>query len=127
MILTATSDSAETVHRNDSCRVYCIYAKRSRFRDEDRQGAETQREDAFNISIATPQAMPQAIFRKFRNFKNIAPGFALRLRPRANKNLHIPSGNASGVTPRGICKFLFALGRSLRATPGAIFLKFRNF
>ncbi|KRX56347.1 hypothetical protein T09_5717 [Trichinella sp. T9] len=45
---------------------------------------------------ATPQAMPQAIFRKFRNFSKIAPGFALRLRPRANKNLHIPSGYASG-------------------------------
>ncbi|KRY52971.1 hypothetical protein T03_8727, partial [Trichinella britovi] len=27
---------------------------------------------------------------------NVAPGFALRLRPRANKNLHIPSGYASG-------------------------------
>ncbi|KRX15786.1 hypothetical protein T07_674 [Trichinella nelsoni] len=56
-----------------------------------------------------------------------APGFALRLRPRANKNLHIPSGYASGVMPRGICKFLFALGRSLRAMPGAIFYKFQNF
>ncbi|KRX19378.1 hypothetical protein T07_658 [Trichinella nelsoni] len=28
--------------------------------------------------------------------KNTAPGFALRLRPRANKNLHIPSNYAPG-------------------------------
>ncbi|KRY17145.1 hypothetical protein T12_9337 [Trichinella patagoniensis] len=55
------------------------------------------------IVKATPQAMPQAIFRKFRNFSNIAPGFALRLRPRANKNLHIPSGYASGVLLHHIC------------------------
>ncbi|KRY55115.1 hypothetical protein T03_16910 [Trichinella britovi] len=52
---------------------------------------------------ATPQAMPQAIFRKFRNFSKIAPGVALRLRPRANKNLHIPSGYASGVLLHHIC------------------------
>ncbi|KRY80166.1 hypothetical protein T4D_3972 [Trichinella pseudospiralis] len=45
---------------------------------------------------ATPQAMPQAEYRKFRIFKNIAPGFAPRLRLRPNKNLHIPSGCASG-------------------------------
>ncbi|KRY36045.1 hypothetical protein T01_2965 [Trichinella spiralis] len=32
-----------------------------------------------------------------------APGFALRLRPRANKNLHIPSGYASGVLLHHIC------------------------
>ncbi|KRY12029.1 hypothetical protein T12_933 [Trichinella patagoniensis] len=36
-----------------------------------------------------PKATPQAIFQKFRNFSNIAPGFALRLCPRAMKNLHI--------------------------------------
>ncbi|KRY35827.1 hypothetical protein T01_551 [Trichinella spiralis] len=35
--------------------------------------------------------------------KNTAPGFALRLRPRANKNLHIPSGYASGVLLHHIC------------------------
>ncbi|KRX33808.1 hypothetical protein T06_200 [Trichinella sp. T6] len=74
--------------------------------------------------------MPQAIFRKFRNFSKIAPGDALRLRPRANKNLHIPSGYASGVLlhhicPQGrfmqifnglgvICKFLYALRLRLR-------------
>ncbi|KRX64487.1 hypothetical protein T09_10467 [Trichinella sp. T9] len=55
------------------------------------------------VGQATPQAMPQAIFRKFRNFSKIAPGFALRLRPRANKNLHIPSGYASGVLLHHIC------------------------
>ncbi|KRY12024.1 hypothetical protein T12_4055 [Trichinella patagoniensis] len=59
---------------------------------------------------ATPQAMPQAIFRKFRNFSNIAPGFALRLRPRANKNLHIPSGYASGVLLHHICPQGYASG-----------------
>ncbi|KRX15785.1 hypothetical protein T07_674 [Trichinella nelsoni] len=51
MILTATSDSAETVHRNDSCRALLGERCSSQKRDEDRQGAVTQREDAFNISI----------------------------------------------------------------------------
>ncbi|KRZ87597.1 hypothetical protein T08_13905 [Trichinella sp. T8] len=59
---------------------------------------------------ATPQAMPQAIFRKIRNFSKIAPGFALRLRPRANKNLHIPSGYASGVLLHHICPQGYAPG-----------------
>ncbi|KRX96528.1 hypothetical protein T4E_3339, partial [Trichinella pseudospiralis] len=44
---------------------------------------------------AMPQAMPQAEYQKFRIFQNIASGFALRRCPRANKNLHIPSGHAS--------------------------------
>ncbi|KRX82511.1 hypothetical protein T06_3773 [Trichinella sp. T6] len=59
---------------------------------------------------ATPQAMPQAIFQKIRNFSKIAPGFALRLRPRANKNLHIPSGYASGVLLHHICPQGYASG-----------------
>ncbi|KRX40907.1 hypothetical protein T05_11483 [Trichinella murrelli] len=67
---------------------------------------------------ATPQAMPQAIFRKFRNFSKIAPGFALRLRPRANKNLHIPSGYASGVLLHHICPQ--APGFALRLRPRAM-------
>ncbi|KRY86254.1 hypothetical protein T4D_8519 [Trichinella pseudospiralis] len=48
-----------------------------------------------------PQAMPQAEYQKFRIFQNIAPGFALRHCPRANKNLHMASGHASapGVAP----------------------------
>ncbi|KRY48446.1 hypothetical protein T03_12750 [Trichinella britovi] len=78
---------------------------------------------------ATPQAMPQAIFRKFRNFSKIAPGFALRLRPRANKNLHIPSGYASGVLLHHFCpqgRFM-QIFNPLGATPQAIFRKFRNF
>ncbi|KRX82393.1 hypothetical protein T06_2885 [Trichinella sp. T6] len=54
--------------------------------------------------------MPQAIFRKFRNFSKIAPGDALRLRPRANKNLHIPSGYASGVLLHHICPQGYASG-----------------
>ncbi|KRX80809.1 hypothetical protein T06_11360 [Trichinella sp. T6] len=49
------------------------------------------------------QAMPQAKFGKFRFFKNIAPGFALRLRPRANKNLHMPSGYPPGNLLHNIC------------------------
>ncbi|XP_003370449.1 hypothetical protein Tsp_16117, partial [Trichinella spiralis] len=35
--------------------------------------------------------------------EDTAPGFALRLRPRANKNLHIASGYASGVLLHHIC------------------------
>ncbi|KRX79042.1 hypothetical protein T06_4455, partial [Trichinella sp. T6] len=82
---------------------------------------------------ATPQAMPQAIFRKFRNFSKIAPGDALRLRPRANKNLHIPSGYASGVLLHHICpqgrfmQIFNGLGATPQAMPQAIFRKFRNF
>ncbi|KRY25763.1 hypothetical protein T01_8013 [Trichinella spiralis] len=77
--------------------------------------------------------MPQAIFRKFRNFLKIARGFALRLRPRANKNLHIPSGYASGVLLHHICpqerfmQIFNPLGATPQAMPQAIFRKFRNF
>ncbi|KRY05681.1 hypothetical protein T12_5257, partial [Trichinella patagoniensis] len=87
----------------------------------------------FNPLGATPQAMPRAIFRKFLNFSNIAPGFALRLRPRANKNLHIPSGYASGVLLHHICpqgrfmQIFNPLGATPQAMPRAIFRKFRNF
>ncbi|KRX33776.1 hypothetical protein T05_3793 [Trichinella murrelli] len=45
---------------------------------------------------ATPGAMPQAIFRKFRNFLKFSPRRRLRLCPRANKNLHIPAGYPPG-------------------------------
>ncbi|KRZ81575.1 hypothetical protein T08_6094 [Trichinella sp. T8] len=76
---------------------------------------------------ATPGAMPQAKFRKFRIFYKIAPGFRPRLCPRANKNLHIPAGYAQGtllhnICPqRVICKFLIASGlrRRLRLCPRA--------
>ncbi|KRY89202.1 hypothetical protein T4D_7944 [Trichinella pseudospiralis] len=34
-------------------------------------------------------------YQKFRIFQSIAPGFALRRCPRANKNLHMASGHAS--------------------------------
>ncbi|KRY69124.1 hypothetical protein T4A_2998 [Trichinella pseudospiralis] len=56
----------------------------------------------FTSPQAMPQAMPQAEYQKFRIFQNIAPGFALRHCPRANKNLHMASGHASapGVAPR---------------------------
>ncbi|KRX21989.1 hypothetical protein T07_13440 [Trichinella nelsoni] len=45
---------------------------------------------------ATPRAMPQAIFRKFRNFLKFSPRRRLRLCPRANKNLHMPLGYPPG-------------------------------
>ncbi|KRY89179.1 hypothetical protein T4D_2881 [Trichinella pseudospiralis] len=61
----------------------------------------------FTCLQATPQAMPQAEYQKFRIFQNIAPGFALRHCPRANKNLHIASGHASGCT-RGHKKFAYS-------------------
>ncbi|KRX89508.1 hypothetical protein T4E_437 [Trichinella pseudospiralis] len=51
----------------------------------------------FTSPQAMPQAMPQAEYQKFRIFQNIAPGFALRHCPRANKNLHMASGHASGI------------------------------
>ncbi|KRX21957.1 hypothetical protein T07_2572 [Trichinella nelsoni] len=51
----------------------------------------------FNRLRATPGAMPQAIFRKFRNFLKFSPRRRLRLCPRANKNLHIPAGYAQSI------------------------------
>ncbi|KRX21991.1 hypothetical protein T07_2441 [Trichinella nelsoni] len=45
---------------------------------------------------ATPGAMPQAIFRKFRNFLKFSPRRRLRLCPGANKNLHMPLGYPPG-------------------------------
>ncbi|KRX14144.1 hypothetical protein T07_6343 [Trichinella nelsoni] len=72
-----------------------------------------------------------------------APGFALRLRPRANKNLHIPSGYARGnflhqISPPGafmqifntlgaICKFLYALRLRPRLCLRQFFEIFENF
>ncbi|KRY89146.1 hypothetical protein T4D_8574 [Trichinella pseudospiralis] len=75
----------------------------------------------FTSPQAMPQAMPQAEYQKFRIFQNIAPGFALRHCPRANKNLHMASGHASEffrnfapgrcpqATPQGKPKFAYAL------------------
>ncbi|KRZ53264.1 hypothetical protein T02_12398 [Trichinella nativa] len=59
-----------------------------------------------------------------------APGFALRLCPRANKNLHIPSSYAQGTLLHNICpqgSFMQIFNR-LGATPGAMpQAKFRKF
>ncbi|KRX22027.1 hypothetical protein T07_2448 [Trichinella nelsoni] len=57
----------------------------------------------FFIVAATPGAMPQAIFRKFRNFLKFSPRRRLRLCPRANKNLHIPTGYAQSNLLHNIC------------------------
>ncbi|KRY69125.1 hypothetical protein T4A_12245 [Trichinella pseudospiralis] len=69
----------------------------------------------FTSPQAMPQAMPQAEYQNFRIFQNIAPGFALRHCPRANKNLHIPSGHASALKHglRGKYANLFDLRHSL--------------
>ncbi|KRY69107.1 hypothetical protein T4A_1838 [Trichinella pseudospiralis] len=67
----------------------------------------------FTSPQAMPQAMPQAEYQKFRIFQNIAPGFALRHCPRANKNLHMASGHASAL-PQGKYANLFDLRHSLR-------------
>ncbi|KRX85844.1 hypothetical protein T4E_3696 [Trichinella pseudospiralis] len=60
--------------------------------------------------------MPQAEYQNFRIFQDIAPGFALRHCPRANKNLHMASSHASGayanfyspscIASGQICKFI---------------------
>ncbi|KRX64246.1 hypothetical protein T09_6338 [Trichinella sp. T9] len=96
-------DSIETAIRNDSCKVL-------QRRSHSSVATVSQQWTTTVVGQATPQAMPQAIFRKFRNFSKIAPGVALRLRPRANKNLHIPSGYASGVLLHHICPQGYASG-----------------
>ncbi|KRX21920.1 hypothetical protein T07_12030 [Trichinella nelsoni] len=57
---------------------------------------EYEYEVLINRVKATPGAMPQAIFRKFRNFLKFSPRRRLRLCPRANKNLHMPLGYPPG-------------------------------
>ncbi|KRY94650.1 hypothetical protein T11_196 [Trichinella zimbabwensis] len=47
--------------------------------------------------------MPRAIFQNFRIFRNFSPRRRPRLRLRANKNLHIPSGYALGILLHNIC------------------------
>ncbi|KRY45320.1 hypothetical protein T03_3498 [Trichinella britovi] len=124
--LTATRDSVETAIRNDSCKVL-------QRRSHSSVATVSQQWTTTVVGQATPQAMPQAIFQKFRNFSKIAPGVALRLRPRANKNLHIPPGYASGVLLHHICpqgrfmQIFNPLGATPQAMPQAIFRKFRNF
>ncbi|KRX71480.1 hypothetical protein T06_4725 [Trichinella sp. T6] len=68
----------------------------------------------FMCPQAMPGAMPQAIFSKFRNFLKFSPRRRLRLCPRANKNLHIPSGYASGVLLHHICPQGYASGNFLK-------------
>ncbi|KRY71995.1 hypothetical protein T4B_4813 [Trichinella pseudospiralis] len=84
----------------------------------------------------TPEAMPRAFFRKFRIFQKFSPRRRLRLRLRANKNLHIPSGYALGILLHNICpqamqKFAYANFLCPKAMPGAlpeaIFQKFLKF
>ncbi|KRY52941.1 hypothetical protein T03_11302 [Trichinella britovi] len=77
-----TRDSVETAIRNDSCKVL---QRRS------------------HSSVAT-------VSQQWTTGCWTAPGFALRLRPRANKNLHIPSGYASGVLLHHICPQGYASG-----------------
>ncbi|KRY61728.1 hypothetical protein T4A_4218, partial [Trichinella pseudospiralis] len=52
---------------------------------------------------ATPQAMPRAFLQNFRIFQNFSPRRCPRLRLRANKNLHMPSGYANGILLHNIC------------------------
>ncbi|KRZ00241.1 hypothetical protein T4B_5768 [Trichinella pseudospiralis] len=85
---------------------------------------------------AMPQAMPQAFFQKFRIFQNFSRRRRPRLRLRAYKNLHMPSGYASSILLHNICpqamqKFAYAnflCPEALpRALPEAIFQKFLKF
>ncbi|KRX17120.1 hypothetical protein T07_14377 [Trichinella nelsoni] len=86
----------------------------------------------FNRLRATPGAMPQAIFRKFRNFLKFSPRRRLRLCPRANKNLHIPSGYAQSILLHIIClqegyaNFYLLLGYA-QGIPSGNFRKFLHF
>ncbi|KRZ60026.1 hypothetical protein T02_8619 [Trichinella nativa] len=70
-----------------------------------------------------PQAMPQAIYSTIFDLRG--PRRRLRLRPRANKNLHIPASYAQSILLHNIClQGDMQIFISHQATPRALFQAF---